>query len=255
MATQSSSHETDTGPAPSDISPLIVSSIHEIKNQFSILLLHIEDILNGSQQNENNDTAAKLRGEVNFISHRLSEMLGSYKSQNFSITPNIDQHALEELFDDIAIHHTLTETSYDLTIRYECNEDMFGFFDEHMIQNIINTAVYNSAQTKVQTQKNPHTAPVSEILISAHWDEEKQNGDSVTIFIEDDGPGYPDSMLQNSQTESTSTDLKVEQMKTGLGLYLAHQIAQAHTRNGKQGHIELLNGRTLSGACLAIHLP
>ena len=59
----------------------------------------------------------------------------------------------------------------------------------------------------------------------------------LIIRIEDDGQGYPENMLE--QSHSDMADFYVSQGRTGLGLFFARLIAQAHSNYGKQGFIIL----------------
>ena len=50
-------------------------------------------------------------------------------------------------------------------------------------------------------------------------------------------------------------ELKVQQARTGLGLYFAQLIANAHERNDKKGFIELKNNGHLGGGVFSLTLP
>ncbi len=249
-----------------DISPLLASSVHELKNQFSTLMIHIEALLQSTDQATTqtaissdhntipptNSSIHSIRQEVQSISHRFGELLNSFKLNQCSIFPNIDQHIIEDIFEEIEARHHLTQLAHNIKLTWQCDEELFGFFDSVLIQNIIDTAIYNAVQLK-----DNH---LTTIQLSADWDQDKKDGRSLTIYIQDDGPGFPEELLSTPMSPHTADSSFAvsslnDSLKTGLGLYLAQTIAAAHQRDEVKGYIELKNQHTLPGACLAIHIP
>lgn len=68
--------------------------------------------------------------------------------------------------------------------------------------------------------------------------------------VVDDGPGYPDALLRQPQTQP----LLPTSGGTGLGLYLAARIAALHGLGGRSGRIALDNPAA-GGARFRLHLP
>ena len=77
--------------------------------------------------------------------------------------------------------------------------------------------------------------------------------DYLSIKIEDDGNGYPEEMLTKSH--STLSNFELSQGRTGLGLFFAKLIADAHSHNDKAGIISLSNGGSLGGSVFEVKIP
>lgn len=216
---------------------LLASSIHEIKNHFGTLLINIDELVKlNSDHTDNQPIVDKIQSETQTISHRLNEVLGNYKSQTDKFTLLIDQHILSDLFEQVVARHTITQKVHNIELTWECDDDLFGYFDERLIHNIIDTAIFNALQIESE---------VTKIHLSA-----LEKNDSLLITIEDDGPGFPE------QSTNTNEALTVSNIsKTGLGLHFATEIAQAHSNNGKTGSIQMTSSKRLGGACLVVQLP
>ena len=76
---------------------------------------------------------------------------------------------------------------------------------------------------------------------------------TMTIKIEDDGRGYPEAMLTKSHEELC--DFELSQGRTGLGLFFAKLIANAHSQGDKVGSIALSNGGSLGGSVFEVKIP
>ena len=77
--------------------------------------------------------------------------------------------------------------------------------------------------------------------------------DYLVFQVEDDGPGYPKSMLEANNITMQNYD--ISQGRTGLGLFFARLIAQAHNNSERQGSISLANGGSLGGSVFTLRLP
>ena len=75
----------------------------------------------------------------------------------------------------------------------------------------------------------------------------------LVFKVEDDGPGYPQSMLQANTINMQDCD--IGKGRTGLGLFFARLIAQAHSKGETKGSISLENGGSLGGSVFCLTLP
>jgi signal transduction histidine kinase len=87
------------------------------------------------------------------------------------------------------------------------------------------------------------------LFITVTVDENK----GCQISVHDNGDGFPKDMLKQAQMPMQQLDMK--KGRTGLGLYFAHLIAEAHQRNDKKGFIELKNNGHLGGGVFSLTLP
>ena len=71
--------------------------------------------------------------------------------------------------------------------------------------------------------------------------------------VEDDGPGFPPTMLL--ETISAPSKIDFSSGSTGLGLYFARTVAGMHKHQDRQGVLRLENGGTWGGGCFILQLP
>ena len=80
-----------------------------------------------------------------------------------------------------------------------------------------------------------------------------EEDEQLVISINDDGPGYPQAMLDRQK--EFIQGIEPSSGSTGLGLYFASRIAALHGRDGIQGRIEISNGGALGGGVFRLFLP
>lgn len=73
------------------------------------------------------------------------------------------------------------------------------------------------------------------------------------LTSEDDGPGYPQSMLSNKGTDVGEFDIATG--RAGLGLFFAKMIAATHIDGDRSGSVHLCNGGSLGGEVFTMRLP
>ncbi len=73
------------------------------------------------------------------------------------------------------------------------------------------------------------------------------------ISVEDNGPGFPPSMLE-SETGSEQ-DINIVSGRTKLGLVFCRMVAALHRNGGREGYIRLENGGKLGGGRFSVLLP
>jgi K+-sensing histidine kinase KdpD len=77
--------------------------------------------------------------------------------------------------------------------------------------------------------------------------------EQLVFKVEDDGPGYPSSILEAHNMSMQHFD--ISQGRTLLGLFFARLIAQAHTIEDNKGKISLKSGGSLGGGFFVLTLP
>lgn len=233
----SKSHNSKKTKREQTLATLLASSIHEIKNEFGLMLINVEKLIEDLDlDNKQESEVAQVRSKAASIGNGLSRILTTYKRHAQEYTPHIDQHLLEEILEDICLKHRLTEKAYDLSLSYHCDENLLAFFDVQLLTNVIDTSIYNAVKSGVDN-----------IKLSAD-----NLGDCTVIRIEDDGNGFPDYILKN---QGQNSELNLEEGNTGLGLYFANQICEMHTTDNKKGYLRLQNNFSMSGACVSLFIP
>ena len=125
----------------------------------------------------------------------------------------------------------------NLLVTINVENDISWYLDRELIFMLINDVLINAMRYGT-----------SQIILNAAVRDE-----TLVITVEDDGPGYPSSMLEKSTADLAGFDLS--QGRTGLGLFFARLIANAHVNNNHCGEISLNNGGTLGGSVFEVKLP
>lgn len=221
-----------------DFSVVLAASMHDMKNSLCMLLQSMETISESIEHTpEAQSEFAKIHYEVARVNSNLLQMLALYRENNTQLPLNIEEHFLDDLFDELLAKNEHYITNKEITVTCEIEEDLAWFFDTDLISNLLNDIVINSLK---------YTS--NEMFITA-----KQIDESLVIEIHDNGDGYPESMLQKANNEMTSALLS--QGRTGLGIYFANLIASAHINKEKKGYISLDNHSYLGGSRFTLILP
>jgi len=214
---------------------VMASSMHEIKNNLGVLFARIDRLTESlalAAEQENDLRQIKSLG--NHLNHELVRVLLLYKSNSGNYTPLIEQYALADVFEDAVVRHRITADTHGVSISIACDDDLLGFFDESLINSLLDTLIFNSVK-----------ADATQISLEAR----EENG-MLVICVKDNGPGFPDAVLHEELLPKTGHG-----SGTGLGLYFAHTIARLHENKGVKGFIRLLNRTEASGACVEVWLP
>jgi len=125
----------------------------------------------------------------------------------------------------------------DVSIDYQCDEYLMGYFDEELIRNVINSSIGNALRHCKDT-----------ILLSAN-----NEAGYLVIRVEDDGAGFPEVML--NQQKANEADANLNSGRTQLGLVFAEKTVRSHTQGDKVGRINMTNKYNLNGGCFEVFLP
>lgn len=223
-----------------DFSSVLASSVHDMKNSLTLLMLSLDDIASDltKQGHESKDRLSQIQYEAARVNNDLVQLLSLYKLDRKLLAANIDEHSLFDFLDtEIARFEPLFQ-SQDIACDIDCPDDLYGYFDRELVTGVLGNVLANTiryAETKIR--------------VSA---EETENG-GFLICVEDDGPGFPDNMLNWQEDSQSRSDFLTG--STNLGLYFARQIARLHHQGDQQGRIELKNGGTLGGGIFRLQLP
>lgn len=208
----------------------IASCLHEAKNHANHLLIHADQLAEQLALNAQDTRLLPIKSDCHHLLHHLTQILQLYKSdQGYRL--HREDSLLVDFFEDIQARHQTID------IQIAVSDALTAVFDQQLILNIIDTAIYNALQAgataiSLQAQR-----------LEQHWQ----------ICIDDNGPGFPEELLTQSLDQLKPSDLA--QHKTGLGLYMAKQIMQAHQHRDQQGYLQLCNASSLGGGRLSLFLP
>lgn len=224
---------------PLDFSLVLASSVHDMKNSLGMLLNTIEGVIadTPAQNEEQAKRFACLQYESSRINVELIKLLSIYNMQNERLPLNIDEHyVIDTLEEQVARNHMLFETR-NIDIELMCDEDLNGYFDAELVGGVVHNVLVNCARYSKK-----------KLQICAQTD-----GDGVIIAINDDGEGYPASML--SAPDKVDAGVSFSNGGTNLGLFFAYKVAAMHCTKGVCGRVELANNGPLGGGVFKLHIP
>lgn len=209
-----------------------------MKNSLSLMIQSIEELESElTKSGVGIDKAATIHYQAARLNTGLMQLLSLYRVQLDNLPLNIDEHYLDDVIDELlaANHNHISTRKIDVSVKQE--QDLHWYFDADLISVVLNDMLVNAARYGKK-----------KLLINA-WEE-----DNLLHFsVEDDGPGFPQAMT--SMTDKTLAELDLGAGRTGLGLFFARLIAEAHQVSGNKGTIKLENGGSLGGGVFTLILP
>ncbi len=223
-----------------DLSDIMASSIHDLKNSLSIIVSNLDDLIASPHNHLANPRQANvLKHEVRRVNRNLVQLLTLYKLGNEQLAVQIAEHNLDEFLEEMVADNSAICTALGLELTYHCDPELMGYFDWELVRGTLDSTIGNA------TRYARHR-----ILLSAA----KEN-DELVIRVEDDGEGFAQTIIQSCLDAQTHAQNPVMSGRTRLGLYFAACIARLHRNGDQRGRIQLRNNHHLSGACFQLHLP
>jgi K+-sensing histidine kinase KdpD len=225
-----------------EFSDILASTLHDTKNSLSILFNNLENIIASCQEQKcsRHSEFYQLQYEIQRLNNSLIRLLSLYKAEKSQLAINMDYHCVSTVLEDAADAHKVLLNSRGIKIEIDCPEALFWTFDQNLLMGVLDNIINNSFRYTRAAVK-----------ISA-----VQENDYLIIRIEDDGQGYPPSMLFNEhQNPDFKKEIDFQTGNTGLGLYFSLMVATAHKKNEKKGFISIVNGGNLGGGVFSIFLP
>jgi K+-sensing histidine kinase KdpD len=221
-----------------NFSTVLAASMHDMKNSLCMLLQSM-DLLNEKVQHDSQTKAefAQIHYEIARVNSNLLQLLAIYKNTDDNFPLNIEEHFLDDLIDELLAKNEIYISHKNIQCECKIQSELSWFFDIDLVSNLLNDVLANALR---------YTR--SKILISA-----KINNNMLELNLVDDGPGYPENMLNQVSHDMNETNLTNN--RTGLGLYFANLIAKAHENNQIKGEIQLCNGGPLNGSVFTLRLP
>ncbi|HNC52521.1 MAG TPA: ATP-binding protein [Accumulibacter sp.] len=159
----------------------------------------------------------------------LTRLLVYYRAEIGSLGLNIDAHAPADLAAELLDGQAAGDTC---RVELDCSRaPTLWFYDEALVRMVLANAVQN-ARRHARTHVRIEVA---------------EGDDGLEFLVRDDGPGYPDTVLDH-----VGTATRVSRNGTGLGLRLGRRVAEMHENAGQRGQIRLANE---GGAVFRLILP
>ncbi|EGW23824.1 sensor histidine kinase [Methylobacter tundripaludum] len=215
---------------------ILASSVHDIKNSLTALralLSQLETVYQDPKPTE----FRQLEFETNRMNNCLMQLLTLYKIDLSQFSLSIDEHSAADILEDVVAQQSTLLSLSNIQLITECHDELFCYCDNALISNALCTLV-NNAQRYCQ----------SKVLLSV-----VQEDDYIVFCIEDDGKGYPESLISSDYKQLPQIDLA--NGNTGLGLFFTETIAQLHIKGDKRGFIMTDNNSQFGGARFKLYLP
>lgn len=200
---------------------LYAAVIHDVKNQLAELALRLGERDDAQQEMVIAMSAAR----------RLSEMLLLIRQESELLSANPDSVDTADFLAILAAEYRELFPALAIDID-TAQAPAFAFFDDALVRLALSNAVHNACRSAR-----------SRVRLAA-----LERDGMLALEVADDGPGYPEAMLENRGDTPTAASSR----GTGLGLYLARKIAELHKLDGRHGRIELGND---GGAVFRMYLP
>ncbi|HHJ14057.1 MAG TPA: HAMP domain-containing histidine kinase [Gammaproteobacteria bacterium] len=243
--------ETRTNPAPSpqddghpDFRLVLANTVHDMKNSVGVLLAALDDLdlRCAGEACASRDQLARLRYEGRRLSTNLMQVLALYRMEETGYTPNIGEHDACELLEECLLEHAGMMEAAGMEMELVCEEDELpAFFDRELVAGLIGSVINNA--WKYSNRR---------IRLRA-----RRRRGYLELAVEDDGRGYPESMLTGTGNEpdSAHSGICFRSGSTGLGLYFARRIAALHQHQQRRGFVSLDNEGIDGGGRFTLHLP
>ncbi|MDO6477897.1 HAMP domain-containing sensor histidine kinase [Alteromonas sp. 1_MG-2023] len=222
-----------------DFSSVLAAAVHDMKNSLCLLIQSIESLAENlpPENSQANEKVASVHYEATRLNTNLVQILSLYRAELNQLPVTIDECFIDDLFEDVMSSVRIYMGQKNLLVTINVENDISWYLDRELIFMLINDVLINAMRYGT-----------SQIILNAAVRDE-----TLVITVEDDGPGYPSSMLEKSTADLAGFDLS--QGRTGLGLFFARLIANAHVNNNHCGEISLNNGGTLGGSVFEVKLP
>ena len=226
-------------PRTIDFASVLASTVHDMKNSLCMLIQSAELIQQEGEllSEPAKDELARLSYEANRLNSNLLQLLSLYRLERNQLPVQIDEYFLADVVEEVLLKNQYFAQQRQIEICVEHSDNLRWFFDYDLIINLLNDALSNAMRYCQQR-----------LLLSV-----SVNAAKLCIEVHDDGQGFPDFMLQHEQPDMNTPDLANNH--TGLGIFFAKLIANAHSNKGIHGSVTLSNGGRYGGGVFRLVLP
>ena len=228
-----------TKPSSLSLDSFLASSVHDMKNSVSMLIGGLDKTLAAadSENLEAYPELVQMNHEIKRINSNLIQLLTLYKLGKDIYPFDPQSVCVEDFLHSLSAQNSELLKSHDITLEIHAESDLHWYFDEDLISGVVSNALNNAMR---------YTSGCIRLIAN-------NNEGMLELRIEDNGSGYPASMLQESIDNMRGVDFQGG--STGLGLYFSAMVARLHHNHGRWGDVMLENGGSLEGGCFVLHLP
>lgn len=227
-----------------NISTFVAAAAHDMKNSVSVIAAYLEDALaqlaeaGDAQPSQAALSTYQALYETQRVNGNLVQLMAIFKLQEGMYPFEPTEVALDEFADEVTdrVRQLARLKGLELVCDQE-NGLPTWFFDRDLINSVVVQSLFNAvryARAKVGLSLRVRDG-------------------QLEIEVADDGPGFPDFMMEQGFPSRQGIDVRTG--STGLGLFFSRMAAGLHERGGVRGSTSLSNGGTLGGGRFVIALP
>ncbi len=222
-----------------DLTTLLASAVHDIKNSLAVIINTIDELCDqpSTDGQQRQRQLQQLRHEGKRLNNEFIQMLALYRIDSGQYFASIDDTSIHDLLEQAWLENRDTLAVRNIELSFNCDDGLMWFCDRALLLGALNTII-NNAYKFARRQ----------IRLSATI---TNNG--LSLCIDDDGPGYPETLLIADSSQQQQIDF--HSGSTGLGIYFATVIARLHQTKNQQGHIALSNNGINGGGRFSLWLP
>lgn len=218
-------------------STVLASTVHDMKNSLSLILNSLQEITQQLKKiDPESNQVAVLQYQATRLNGLLVQLLALYKAEQKQLPLNINYQDVFDFIEEQVIAHEELLENKNIDVSFDVEDELEWAFDSELMATVINNVITNNIR---YTKSRIH---LEASIVDA----------MLEIRIMDDGPGYPEAMLNNQN--DVILGINQSTGSTGLGLYFAGQVASMHNRNNIEGTIHLSNSAE-SGGIFTIRIP
>ena len=218
----------------------IASVIHDMKNSLNMQINGLEQVAAECRSAGNEDLCERLGPliyEASRMDFNLVQLLSVYKLDNSIYPMDVSEHPVREVIDEAITQMGSMLALRGIQIEVECAPEDCWYFDRDLVTGVL-----------VNALNNAYKYTRDRIRIASRID-----GEFLEIRVEDNGSGYPPSMLKDGVSRNRRSNFTTG--STGLGFYFSSLVARMHANAGRRGELAIENGGAYGGSCFVVRLP
>lgn len=223
-----------------NFSDFIASSIHDMKNSLNIQIGFLEKLIDECRDKVDESMHRQLGHtiyEASRMNVNLIQILSLYKLGKSIYPIDIAEQSVNEVLQEVVLQNQSIMGYKGIAVSVACDENCYWYFDRDLITGVL-----------VNALNNAYNYTTDKIHIVA-----KMRDSMLEMRVEDNGEGYPASLLLENITENKGISFATG--STGLGFYFSSRVAGMHKNSGKQGRLYIENGGGYGGGCFVLVLP
>jgi len=193
---------------------------HDLRNPLAVLLNYSEFLLDGcvgTLTPEETRVVATMRKTSKFMLSLINDLLDVSKIESGKVKLELAPVNLKELVSENVALNQVLAAKKGIQVKFECPQDIPSMvLDALKIEQVLNNLITNAVKFS-----GPGTVAVVEL--------ERNNG-NVRLAVRDQGQGIPAEELGRLFEPFSRTSVKPTsgEKSTGLGLFIARRIIEAH---------------------------